>query len=205
MLNLFPDCEHMVDLAAVRRGVWRHHLRANASAFLGAVPGETGEVPTDDPPMCFSREGNVCNKNQMTEEPDEEKAFDFRMNKLKMAEKEPWFWPAFREANRIALAEKATVESKIKSYLSSREAFEKVFESYHEEAHKWASALRGLEDDYALYCRPFHDVTMSCERKYRKALRMWFAREPLPECPVGVVVPYMKNPASHSLFSLLGS
>lgn len=49
----------------------------------------------------------------------------------------------------------------------------------------------------------FHDVTMKCERNWRKVLRLWFAREPLPECSVGVSTPYTKLPSGAGFFGSL--
>lgn len=207
----------------LRRGAWRqrqlgHAFLGTPQAFVEEAPagvpdpteqkpivagegkGEEEEAaqqkPAVDMPLCFNREGNVCNKNQQSEEDDTAKALDWRMNALKKAEKEPWFWPEVHKSTEKALAEKANVSNKVKDYLRAREAFERTFESYHDEAQQWASSLRGLEDDYALYCRPFHDPTMKCEYGWRKVLRLWFAREPLPECAVGVVTPYTKLPTN---------
>ncbi|CAE7232312.1 unnamed protein product [Symbiodinium sp. CCMP2592] len=75
-----------------------------------------------------------------------------------------------------------------------QQEFVKAYLGYRKELLNWKSATRGLEDDYALHCRPFHDVTMECERKWRSAMRMWAAREPLPACMVGVVTPYVRHP-----------
>jgi len=156
-------------------------------------------------PHCFSKNGALCNRNQMDGVTDEERKLDARMAKLRKAETEPWFWPAIHDVNRDANAQKANVQAKVDDYLNARKKFDHAFESYQASAVKWQSALRGIEDDYALYCRPFHDVTMPCERRYRQVLRWWFAREPLPECPVGVVTPYSKLPTGKGLLSGLTS
>lgn len=176
----------------------------NDSEQKPIVPGEGkeetegGETPkiVVDQPLCFNREGSVCNKNQQSEPDDTAKALDFRMNALKKAEKEPWFWPEVHKTTALALKEKVNVQAKVQDYVKARAAFEKTFEAYHDEAQQWQSSLRGLEDDYALYCRSFHDPTMKCEYSWRKALRLWIAREPLPECAVGVVTPYSKLPSN---------
>jgi len=186
----------------LQRSASRHRHLGHAflntpQAFIDAGPESA------DPPLCFNREGSVCNKNQQTEAAATEKELDFRMEKLKGAEKEPWFWPAVKEVNAAAAAEKANVEAKVRDYTQSREAFVKAFQKYQNEAQVWTSTLRGAEDDYALYCRPFHDVTMKCERSWRKILRLWFAREPLPECAVGVTVPYTKNPTGKGILSYI--
>lgn len=171
-----------------------HGFFGGPQAFLEEQEG--------DPPMCYDRKGQVCNKNQMSEEDDEAKELDARMHRLKAAAAEDGFWPSIHDANASARVENAEVISRARTYEKAQRAFERAFESYQAEAVRWASAVRGLEDDYSLYCRPFHDVTMECEKNWRTALKMWFAREPLPECAVGVVTPYTKNASGGFLSSI---
>jgi len=78
-------------------------------------------------------------------------------------------------------------------YDESYSVFHKAYEAYAKEVQTWKSVLADFGDDYALNCRPYHDVTMQCEAKYRQAMRWWQAREPLPECEIGVTVPYTRN------------
>lgn len=193
--------EHVAAVQSARlpRGLWRHPA---AHSFFGGPQAFLEEVE-GDPPMCFDKKGQVCNKSEMSEEPDEEKQLDFRMHKLQEAQTEDGFWPSIHEANVRSLEENAAVRAQARNYESAQRAFERAFETYQAEAARWAAAIRGLEDDYALYCRPFHDVTMECEKKWRTALKMWFAREPLPQCAVGVVTPFQKNPSGGFLSSIL--
>jgi len=177
-----------------------------AHVFFGAP-----QAFVEDPPVCFNRKGRICNQNELKEPPHEEKALDERMLRLQAASQEPGFFEAMSAANSAAAAERASLKARAAEYVLAREAFEKAYAAYQAEAGHFASAVRGIEDDYFLYCRPYHDVTMPCESQWRYAIRAWFAREPLPECEVGVVTPYAKIGAAQlrpsffqRLFGLFG-
>merc|ERR1712179_598560 len=90
-------------------------------------------------------------------------------------------------------------------YVAAREQLEHFFKVHQEKALHWIDAIRDLEKNYNTNCRPFHDTTMQCEKKWQDAMHAWVAREPLPQCLVGVVTPYEKKPLRGLMHWLVGS
>merc|ERR1711971_162264 len=108
-----------------------------------------------------------------------------------------------KTANALSAQNRANVAAAASGYKKSFEAFDAAYKNYEQELKVWQQSISGLEDDYALFCRPYHDVTMPCESRYRRAMQWWLAREPLPSCEVGVVTPYLRNASPKGLFSAL--
>mmetsp|Transcript_29798 Transcript_29798/g.67510 ORF Transcript_29798/g.67510 Transcript_29798/m.67510 type:complete len:188 (+) Transcript_29798:275-838(+) len=165
--------------------------RAAAAAFLEAEPA-----------ACYNAIGQVCNKSELTYSgnDDEEQKLDERSRHLQR----DWansgllrhggLRDRVKAANAAAAAERMRLEARAEDYVKAKHSFEQTFAAFQKDAKVWRGAMSGLEDDYALYCRPFRDVTMPCEGKWRSAIRWWYAREPLPTCVVGVVTPYSRTP-----------
>jgi len=157
------------------------------------------------PPVCYDVNRQICNRHELRAQSEDSAVQDQRMRRLK----HDWAASAslfggrglqaeVHAANAEAAAEETRVEARAKDFKKAWDAFEKTFAAYQKEEQSWREALRGLEDDYSLHCRPFHDVTMQCEKSWRQAMRWWFAREPLPGCLVGVVTPYARTAGTGS-------
>ncbi|CAE7832214.1 unnamed protein product [Symbiodinium sp. CCMP2592] len=184
-----------------RTGPGRHALRGRtAHDFLHRA--SAFEAKEEPPPRCYNRQGQVCNMSALPEDEDKQAALDKRMERLQAdMQLRPQLYLGSQDvmsqvdkANVLSAEELKNMEANAEAYEIAHMEFVKAYMGYRKELLNWKSATRGLEDDYALHCRPFHDVTMDCERKWRSAMRMWAAREPLPACMVGVVTPYVRHP-----------
>lgn len=183
----------------------------------GSVPEDR---PKSDEPAsaCFHR-GKVCNKEELPEDPLKT-ALRGRQSRLLKAAMQHGFCsdPSFssreacdaasgrwqeqdgpflkeRVANAAARARDRAdvVVREAANYDTAYEDFHRAYEAYAKEARVWQDSIKQVEDDYLMWCRPFHDVSMKCESNFRTAMRWWFGREPLPSCEVGVVTPYLRN------------
>lgn len=147
---------------------------------------------------CYSRKGQVCNKKELGQASPKDEELDERMRHLqadlqlkpKMFVRGEDVMKNIEKANEKLQVEHGDVEKSARAFEKRRSAFEGAFDNYKKVLATWKKATANLEDDYTLHCRPFHDVTMECEAKWRAAMRSWAAREPLPECLVGVVTPF---------------
>ncbi|CAJ1363154.1 unnamed protein product [Effrenium voratum] len=186
--------------AATEEAVWSSAgLRSSTVRRSTAFDIKEEEPP---PPKCFNRQGEVCNMSVLPGDKEKEAVLDKRMEQLQAdMQLRPKVYLGSQDvmsqvdkANKLSEDELNNIETKAEAYERAHLEFVRSYLGYKKELLNWKSAVRGLEDDYALHCRPFHDVTMDCERKWRSAMRMWAAREPLPDCMVGVVTPYVRNP-----------
>jgi len=177
------------------------------------------EGKKEDVDTCFNKKGQVCNADEVGVDPHLQMKLDAQNDQLRMmmhhgfcsdpqievqeeCEKEGGDWhemegPTLDQeihiADMLAYRTRKTVEREAADYGHAYEELESAYKDFKKEVTVWQQSISGLEDDYALFCRPFHDVTMQCEGKFRQSLRWWFAREPLPNCEVGVVTPYLRN------------
>lgn len=175
---------------------------------------EQAQQPTEPPSTCFNKKGQVCNKRALGDfsNPLEDK-MDHRNTFLKkaLAMEDTWgdiggggVLGHIDSANAAAKEELDRVVAAGAAYARKMDQFKKAFADYKVIMHAWEEALYDVQDDYTVHCRQFHDVTMQCERNYRSGLRWWWAREPLPQCLIGVVTPYKRLPVSGGLLHWLG-
>jgi len=184
------------------------HLKASESLPLplrrGSRHSAVASFLGDSPPVCYDREGQVCNRNQLAISGPGEQELDKRMRRLKAASKDGGdLENRIRSANANAETEMGHVKKKAAELRTATEAFNKAWEAYEVEAKAWKAAVKEIEDGYVSHCRPFHDVTMQCEKRFREAMRWWFAREPMPQCPVGVVTPFDVQPVKRGFLHWL--
>mmetsp|Transcript_16083 Transcript_16083/g.34768 ORF Transcript_16083/g.34768 Transcript_16083/m.34768 type:complete len:249 (-) Transcript_16083:175-921(-) len=174
------------------------------------------QSPSEEKPLkCFNKRGKVCNKEALGDFDDPIKdKLDHRNKMLSEAlnmEDPPWGGPwdgglmgHIRIANAATASEKQNVIHKVDEYVRSMKDFEKAFDAYKKKATIWQDTIMDFEDDYAVHCRSYHDVSMKCESDWRSGLRWWKAREPLPQCIIGAVTPYKRLPVHHGLLHWLG-
>ncbi|CAE7942255.1 unnamed protein product [Symbiodinium necroappetens] len=188
--------------------IWSQRIRSRPAPLHGrASQGflhhySAFEAKEEAPPRCYNRQGQVCNMSSLPEDEDKQAALDKRMQRLQAdTQLRPQLYLGSQDvmsqvdkANVLSAEELKNMAANAEAYEMAHMEFVKAYMGYRKELLNWKSATRGLEDDYALHCRPFHDVTMDCERKWRSAMRMSAAREPLPACMVGVVTPYVRHP-----------
>eukprot|EP00929_Paragymnodinium_shiwhaense_P073579 TRINITY_DN37554_c0_g1_i1.p1 TRINITY_DN37554_c0_g1~~TRINITY_DN37554_c0_g1_i1.p1 ORF type:complete len:245 (+),score=50.26 TRINITY_DN37554_c0_g1_i1:63-797(+) len=180
------------------------------------------------PDTCYNKQGQVCNRSTLPVDNHAKELQESRFNALRIAEShgfcsDPLYssqqacedaggeWRAeegldlfgrLQQANWLAATNRKRVEAAAAEYQKSFQAFDAAYKDYEKELRVWQQAVTGLEDDYSLYCRPFHDVTMECEGRFRRAMQWWLAREPLPACEIGVVTPYLRNASPKSVSSM---
>ncbi|CAL1170675.1 unnamed protein product [Cladocopium goreaui] len=146
----------------------------------------------EDIPKCFNRQGQVCNMSVLPMNKEKEALLDKRMERLQadMQLRPKMFLGSqdvtsqMDQANEMSKQELKNMTEKVEVYERAHLDFVKAYLAYKKELMNWQSGVRGLEDDYAL--------------KWRSAMRMWAAREPLPDCMVGVVTPYVRQPRPQS-------
>eukprot|EP00927_Polykrikos_kofoidii_P073614 TRINITY_DN69631_c0_g1_i1.p1 TRINITY_DN69631_c0_g1~~TRINITY_DN69631_c0_g1_i1.p1 ORF type:complete len:260 (-),score=45.01 TRINITY_DN69631_c0_g1_i1:40-780(-) len=208
-----PDCRLISDVAS------------SSTAFLGGEAGDGDEKP----PTCYNRKGKVCNRSKIGVDPLLKFKLERQQRNLIMAQNggfcsDPailtqeecdgaggeWTFmdgPSLDEriatANALAAENRAHIERAARHYQRAFERFDQAYKAYRKELVVWQQAISGVEDDYNLFCRPFHDTSMSCELKFRRAMHGWFAREPLPSCEVGAVTPYMRKAMPKGFFASL--
>lgn len=191
---------------------------AVASSFI--EDDDDGKEGDDEhPPTCFNKKGSVCNSAELGIPPHLQEKLDARKNALVVAINDGFCsdptltkvedceaaggeWrdvegddlkTQLARSTAQSRVQRATLEKMADAYQASFEKLQSSFKSYKRELTVWQQALSGLEDDYTLHCRPFRDVSMECETQFRQAMHWWFAREPLPECEIGVVTPFLRN------------
>merc|ERR1712107_787078 len=120
-----------------------------------------GEEPppiTDE--KCFDHQGLLCNRKDVGEPADEEIHRNRRQRHLEREVQAGVLWDGIKKANAEAAQERKNLERKAQAFEAARADFEGTFRTYQKQAMAWRDVIQGLEDDYTLHCRPFHDVSM---------------------------------------------
>eukprot|EP00928_Gymnodinium_smaydae_P041759 TRINITY_DN28216_c0_g1_i1.p1 TRINITY_DN28216_c0_g1~~TRINITY_DN28216_c0_g1_i1.p1 ORF type:complete len:321 (-),score=49.05 TRINITY_DN28216_c0_g1_i1:86-934(-) len=182
----------------------------------------------EDVESCYSRAGQLCNADALKVEPAVQKkmdrqsaALEYYYNHGACSDSDqltaedcrenggiwhempgPTLTQRLSSASALASTSLARVQSAAASYQKAHEALDNVFPGLEHERTVWQKVMNELQDAYSLWCRPFHDVSMECESKFRQAVRWWSGREPLPACEVGVVTPYAGKPSKGSRWPL---
>lgn len=204
-------------------------IRALESSRYVSSFEEAGDQDDATPERCYDKKGQVCNKDELGVPPNllalrdhQSKILVLNMNHGTCSDPElntkeecddggarwleqpgPELSDRISYANSMAQARLNDVQHEAAQYASAKGYLSDSFHQLQDEATRWQKAYSALTSAYLLWCRPFHDVNMSCEHKFRQAMTWWQAREPLPACEVGVVTPYLRTPRPSGVIGLV--